>query len=442
MASSSPTVLVRVDAGLAMGFGHLTRCLALVQALSERGVAVHVATRADSAGLHERIRANGAEVQQLSPLPDSEPADGPVWAAAVQRADATESVNAEARWDAVVVDHYRLDSEWERVARENTSRIVAIDDLANRQHSVDFLVDHNWYGPGTANRYDSLVDDNTSLLLGPRYAILQREYAEVRRERQPVVQPPRRVLVSFGGTDVSGQTLAVIGALREFPDLIVDVVVGSRRVLTSELEHAVASRPHTQLHVELPTLAPLLGLADLVIGAGGTATWERLCLGVPALVTTVSANQSGVTATFHRDGVSQWLGIAEDVTVQHYVDAIADYIRNPELRVPPAVDGFGAQRVGYAVVPPGTHPLAARTPDEYDDAAYATAGAAGIADGGGVRTWHERAADFAEDRRVVDRVKILEYGKTPVGVTEFKDGHRQVVVDPYVSNATIESKGK
>ncbi|WP_193315395.1 UDP-2,4-diacetamido-2,4,6-trideoxy-beta-L-altropyranose hydrolase [Nostocoides sp. F2B08] len=426
---AEPRVLVRVDAGMGIGHGHLVRSLAVVRTLTSRGVHVTVATRAQGGHVEAMITAAGAHQVALPAGDAGENAIGRVWPAERQEADVRLVFDLVGRgWDAVVVDHYRLDAAWESVAAERGGRLVVIDDLANRAHRADVLVDHNWYGSHTSQRYRELVDPSTDLLLGPRYALLQSDYL-CGREHGPVVHPPRRVVVSYGGTDAGGQSARAVDALDVMQGAEVDVVVGSAAAVTEDLVAATARRG-ARLHVELPSLAPLYARADLALGASGTATWERLRLGVPALVTTVGEGQSGVTRALHEAGLTRWIGTAADATVDIYRSALRDYLDDGPMDIPALVDGYGAVRVGFAVVPPHSGELSMRDALPQDAAAFVTAGGAGIGDDEGVTAWRRRDEWFGT--QASGAVQIVELAGVPVGVVGGPGGSGRVL-DSYVS---------
>lgn len=427
--SGDSVVLIRADAGMGMGYGHLFRCLALAHALVAQGVAVVVASRLGDEGLSERITATGASFVHMGAVEHDESANGPLWDRGRQRADAESLLGRLAgRVAAVVVDHYRLDSEWESVWTAHGVRVVAIDDLADRRHTADVIVDHNWYGPHTAGRYQNLSKPGCVHLLGPRYSLLQPEYASLRRHRAPVREEPRAAVVSFGGTDVTGQSVHAVHALSAFPDIRTDVVVGTRKALTRELEDAVVAHGNAALHVAVPSLAPLLARADLAIGAGGTSTWERLCMGVPALVTTVSSNQSGVTRQFHEEGLVTWLGTADAVTEEHYRAAIAGSASGQRLTLPDIVDGQGAGRVALAITQASRSEARSRAAVETDRAAFVTASGAGVNDCEGSTVWRERTERFRSLTGGDGDLSIVEVRGVPVGI----GSAGRTYLDPYI----------
>jgi UDP-2,4-diacetamido-2,4,6-trideoxy-beta-L-altropyranose hydrolase len=270
------------------------------------------------------------------------------------------------------VDHYGLDARWE-ASVAGDRRVLVLDDLANRAHHCSVLCDQNWYGPDTAHRYDGLVGSDCLLLLGPRYAVLQAQYRELIATRPPITWPPARILVSFGGTDPGNETEKAIASLADprFSHLHVDVVVGSPTRVTDRLVSIVKELPHGELHVAVPSLAPLLARADLAIGASGAGTWERICLGVPAIVATSSPHQSGVTKALAASGLTDWIGLATATDVAAYREALISRMSLPRPTIPRVVDGLGTARLAEALFPTPSEQLELRRATPADTAALA-----------------------------------------------------------------------
>ena len=274
------------------------RCLTLAEDLRERGVATRFVCRAHPGHLIEWLRQRGMAVHAMPEPAESRGMSAPEnhsdWLGVTQTEDADQTIQAlrgeHPEW--LIVDHYGLGSAWERRLRGHAGKLMVIDDLANRPHDCDLLLDQN-YSTGSAGRYRELVPEMAALALGPRYALLRPEYLQHRlvlRERDGRV---RRVLIFFGGSDSYNMTGMALAALSgaEFDRLEVDVVIGPNNVHRARLERAIAERPLTTAYGHRPHLADLMAQADLAIGAGGTTTWERLCLGLPSLVVSIAENQ-------------------------------------------------------------------------------------------------------------------------------------------------------
>jgi len=273
------------------------RCLTLANALAGKGVGVSFICREHDGNLCDLIEEQGFTVYHL-PAPesgfeaDATPAHA-AWLGAAWQEDARQTgaiirtLGVKPTW--LVVDHYGLDYCWEEVLKSWVGRIFVIDDLADRAHDCDLLLDQNLFAD-MQTRYAGKVPADCRLLLGPEYALLQPIYAELHDRIPPREGPVRRILVSFGGADrdnLTGRALAAFLSLNR-PDIEVDVVISGSSPYVHEIRDQVAGHDNIHLHSNLPTLAPLMARADLAIGAAGTTSWERVCLGLPALVVTLA----------------------------------------------------------------------------------------------------------------------------------------------------------
>jgi UDP-2,4-diacetamido-2,4,6-trideoxy-beta-L-altropyranose hydrolase len=363
---NAPQVAFRVDSSKRMGSGHLTRCLTLAEELRRRGMVVRFICREHPGHLIARVEDAGYPVARLEAPPSStvQAEDYAVWLGVPQEQDACETLARlhGARQDWLVVDHYGLDARWERALRIAAARIFVIDDLANRQHDCDLLLDQNYLGAATSSRYDSLIPNVARRLLGPQFALLQPEYRQLRSmlpARDGVV---KRLLVFFGGSDLARSTFKVLQALDCGPlaSIAVDVVIGEGMEAQERaaIEQWVQHRPGAALHRGLPTLAGLMLRADLAVGAGGSTTWERACLSLPSLVATIAHNQEEVSAVLARDGCHILLGDSALLSVDDWrtalIDATANQLRLADIarRAGALVDGSGCERVATAVIEP------------------------------------------------------------------------------------------
>lgn len=349
-----PQVAIRVDGGARIGTGHVVRCLTVAGALRRRGASVVFVGHPLPTEIRERIEHAGFEhrpIPEGSCAPQATEAEWPLERQARDAERFLASANEAA--EIVVVDHYGLAAPWEETVGRSAQRIIVIDDLANRDHMCDVLLDQNWSGPATHRRYEGLVPDTCQFLLGPRYALLQDRYATLRPTVVSRKRSPRQVLVSFGGTDPTGESLKVLTALSdpELRALQIDLVVSDTMPVIESVRREGRKNSNVRLHSPLPTLADLLSRADLSVGAGGATTWERICLQVPSLVTSVAPNQIPVTRALHDAGAIKWMGNAEDTTPDIYRDhlraAVIDGIEPP----PPLVDGWGSSRFALAILP-------------------------------------------------------------------------------------------
>lgn len=358
-------VVFRTDASQTIGSGHVARCLVLAQVLRARGAEVFFLCRELEGNLCDFIEARGFAVHRLPTPIHAKPLDADrlahgEWLGVTWEEDAEqvrEILAAYPEWvDWLVVDHYALDSRWEAVVRSQVCRLMAIDDLADRSHVCDLLLDQNLGGEKAA-RYAALLPQQARSLLGPRYALLRPEFEAARSRLSPRTGEVRRLLVFFGGVDRTNETAKALDALQTLnvTDLAIDVVVGATNPYYADLIGRVGMLPACSLHRQVDNMAELMAHADLAMGAGGSTAWERCCLGLPALMLSVAANQEEIAKACADAGAGLYLGVAADITAERLAQAVQGLRAAPrELdemgrRAGMLVDGLGAVRVADAM---------------------------------------------------------------------------------------------
>jgi UDP-2,4-diacetamido-2,4,6-trideoxy-beta-L-altropyranose hydrolase len=297
------------------------------------------------------------------------------WLGVAQAADAAQTVAAldgdRPNW--LVVDHYGLDAEWETALRPHVNHIMVIDDLANRPHDCDVVLDQNFSAEGD-ERYKDLVPGGCKLLTGPRYALLRPEYADYRKCLRARDGRVTRVLVFMGGSDPGNLTGMALKALSapELEELHVDVVVGSSNPYADEIASLAQLRPNTTVHGPRPHLADLMASADLALGAGGATTWERMCLGVPSLVVSLAENQRPACDALDAVGLVRYLGQSSDVGEATLRAAVKEMMADPErmqrmsAESMSVVDGQGTKRIVEHLVPTPREQLQLRVAEPGD----------------------------------------------------------------------------
>ena len=263
------------------------------------------------------------------------------------------------RWpsiDILVIDHYQRDAQLERACRAFAKRIVVIDDLMNRSHNCDVLVDS---AASSEAAYRDHVPANCRILVGPAFAPLAPEFhlmrpaALARRDGRPV----ERVLVSFGQID-AGNTSEL--ALRALADAgfrgEVDIVMGSTAPHLATISKLINELHGIRLHVDASNMSLLMTMTDLALGAGGTTSWERCCLGLPSLMVEIADNQHGVIDLIEKRGAGVSLGPVEKLNVKRTSELLRELIGNKtslthmSLAGAALVDGRGADRVLLAAI--------------------------------------------------------------------------------------------
>jgi len=347
-------VAIRVDSYAELGSGHLMRCLALAQELRVNGAQCTFITRDHSGNLNHRVIESGFGLRRLNMREEDATGFVPSLGSTVE-VDAAETCEVLREWepDWLVVDHYSLDETWESLVRVGSMRILVIDDLADRPHQCDVLLDQN-FPPDDWERYRALVPPECVLVLGPRFALLHPEFA---LQRSLLLEHPERhrdrILVSFGASDPTALAEMSLEALTSpglhaFP---VDIVMGRNGARAEGLRTLSELRPGTRILGPQTNLAALMSTAKVSVGAGGSTLWERLCLGVSSVVVSIAPNQERICRTLGDLRLIQYLGPSNEVSPARIADACkAALLEAPSLHTDSAggpfhVDGLGAQRV-------------------------------------------------------------------------------------------------
>lgn len=314
-------VVLRADASLQIGTGHVMRCLTLAAGLAKLGTKVDFICRVHQGNLIALIEQRGFRVITL-PL---ETGDGKSslnqpshahWLGCDWQTDAQQSCDAiSGTVDWIIVDHYALDQRWETMMRKKCTRIMCIDDLADRPHDCDVLLDQSL---GRCYQdYVGLVSKRAKLLLGPKYALLRPEFAQWRdtsllRRENPQLS---HILVTMGGVDADNITGRVLSTLQGVDIETLDqitVVLGPHAPWHDQVTRQAADMPvPTQVLSGVDNMAELMTLCDLAFGAGGSTTWERCTLGIPTIQIELAMNQKFISSAVHGAGAALVVGVDE-----------------------------------------------------------------------------------------------------------------------------------
>ncbi len=352
-------IAFRVDASTQIGTGHFMRCMTLADKLKKQGTQIRFISRNLPTHLIDMLTKNGMNYLPLSLDDAKEAADELThasWLGASQAQDAKATVKALANhlWDWIVVDHYALDKRWESAVRVSCKKLMVIDDIADRQHDCDVLLDQNYYAD-MQTRYISKVPPHCRLLLGLRYALLREEFRTLREKVKLRAGDVKKILVFFGGVDVDNITSLALQALSELNiTLQVDVVIGSQHPNRENIKQVCITNGFI-CHVQTTRMAELIAEADLAIGAGGSSSWERCCLGLPALLVAVAANQIDIAKALDSIGGCYYLGEKDKVnsnSIQHSINELLvapDQVLSISRQAFSLVDGLGVNRVSEAL---------------------------------------------------------------------------------------------
>lgn len=313
-------IAFRADASLQIGTGHVMRCLTLADALRERGAKCSFICRPHQGHVLDLVAQRGHQSVALPELQEGvQPnhngtlhADwlGTDWAKDAQDTQKALSNNTGGQpIDWLVVDHYALDARWEEALRPQAKRIMAIDDLADRPHACDLLLDQNL--GRNAQDYGGLLKGHPTALVGPQYALLRPEFAALRAQslaRRQSNPQLRRLLITMGGVDkdnTTGQVLAALQSCNLPADLRVTVVMGSHAPWLAQVQAQATQMPWPiEVLVGVDNMAQLMVESDLAIGASGSTSWERCCLGLPTIQMVLAQNQVAIAQALSHVGAA------------------------------------------------------------------------------------------------------------------------------------------
>lgn len=425
-------IAFRTDASHDIGHGHVMRCLTLASALSAQGATCHFICRPHAGHLIDKIRNMGFPVTELPPpgAMGCEASEDTPGLGAATAADAEQTLSAlPAGIDWLVVDHYAIDAHWERHLRKACHRLMVIDDLANRQHECDLLLDPN--AGRSAADYARFVPEYCSVLAGPSFALLRSEFAAARR--RSLVRPRdslRKLLVSMGGVDRNNVTTRVLQMLDSHPFSCapdITVVLGRNAPWRDSVQHTAGRmRWPTRVIVDCTNMATLMADADLAIGAAGGSALERCCVGLPSVVIPIASNQTAGAKALEASGAITIASL--DGKGERSLSAVLSSLqsRNALQRASAAAaqltQGQGADELAMRMVRP--HGVRLRTMEEAD-----LERVLGWRNAPSIRRWMRNSGRITSDEHAAwfrrcskdpqRQLMIAETGQAPFGFVQF-----------------------
>jgi len=359
----------RVDASIQIGTGHVMRCLTLADGLRQKGARCTFVCRPHGGHLldvisqrgHHAVELPGLDLASDTKLTDSVHA---AWLGTDWETDARqtrEALGGES-FDWLVVDHYALDHRWEQALRPHCQKLMVIDDLADRQHDCDVLLDQNL--GRSANDYRGLVKPHTATFIGPQYALLRPEFAQLRSQSlaRRVEPQLKHLLITMGGVDkdnATGQVLQALTACNLPVDLRITVIMGPHAPCLVDVKQQASKMPWpTQVFVGVNEMARLMADSDFCIGAAGSTSWERCCLGLPTLLMVLADNQLMGATALEKAGAAMAVGNIQNVSQvfeKHFQNSAGLQIKTFALASAAVSDGFGMPRIIAAILTERLH---------------------------------------------------------------------------------------
>jgi len=352
-------IAIRVDASLDIGVGHIMRCLTLANELANKDTEIIFITRPTYDDFSLGIE-NKFQVKLLPSLSCTfDPDDYDTWLQVSEKQDATDFIFAlnelNIDVDQVIVDHYGIGLDWEKIVkRELGCQLVAIDDLM-RVHAADVIIDQTL----GCKPQDYTSSNKGTFLTGSEYALLRPQFNELREnyKRKQNFSNGVHLLVSMGGGDQHGITLDILNVLLQgstnFKISKIDVVLNEQSSNYSEVkELSIIHSDIVVLHSFLSDMAKLMAQVDIAIGAPGSTSWERCCLGLPSILIPLADNQKHVahSLTTARAVVL----VLMDAITTELMDKIELILKEYDLyqqNCYKVCDGLGAGRVAQYLKP-------------------------------------------------------------------------------------------
>ena len=305
--------IIRADASLDIGTGHVMRCLTLADELQTRDIASYFITRPHRGNIIDVIKQRGHQCIVLSNIVSSASdllKGYEKWLGCTPEQDAKEVINCikHLNADICIVDHYALDVRWENLLRKKIKKVCVIDDLANRNHNCDLLIDQNV--GRVATDYSPLVPSECELLLGPEFSLLRNEFNLFRYDSllNKTRSKMRSIIISMGGIDQANATAKVLHSLKKCKipnNCEITIIMGGKSPWLAEVEKLSLEIPwKSRIIIDTSEMAKLLSQHDLAIGAAGSSAWERCALGIPTIMVVVAENQNVIAENLHQRGAA------------------------------------------------------------------------------------------------------------------------------------------
>lgn len=330
-------IAIRADGGHSIGMGHIMRCVALAQALQDKGCRVYFIVQPDpavEAVLKKRLNddAGVISIESHDDLNDE--------------LGSLEDILCCHAIEVLVVDHYGADQAYLIETKNMVDELVSIDDLNFFAFPSDIVINGNIYAPDM--EYKSLYG-NTKFLLGPRYLLVREEFRNL--PKRCAKEKVERILVTMGGSDLMGLTAKALRVLQGIgSDIAVDVVMGAAFNDKDAVEIEVSRMSNVNLLYDVDDMAELMLKADLAISAAGSTLYELAACGVPTIALVQADNQVAMAESMDKAGCIVNLGWGDRVDLadmKHVIKTLTEDKINRQHMADAGqsmVDGLGAMR--------------------------------------------------------------------------------------------------
>ncbi|MFB5195260.1 UDP-2,4-diacetamido-2,4,6-trideoxy-beta-L-altropyranose hydrolase [Neobacillus sp. KR4-4] len=325
----------RVDASKEIGTGHLIRCLTIAHKAKIHGFNIVFICKNDKDNLKQMVVNEGFQFFEI-PKELNFKIDPTVnyseWLKSSFEHDVSKSINIIQQFIGqkyLIIDHYGIDFKWETIIYEFVDKLIVIDDLADRKHKCDILIDQNFFMDLNVRYKDKLIGE-TKTFLGPNFAIFRDEFY-VNRILVNVRTKVQKILIFFGGSDPTNATLRTLNLINEInlENIAVEVVVGSTNKDKDEIQTICNNTRNFNFHCQINYFSKLISECDLCIGAGGINLWERIFMLLPTITISVAENQDSVLQEVQKTGCIYHLGHHKNLSQNEIEKQLLRLIHNP-----------------------------------------------------------------------------------------------------------------
>lgn len=342
MKNDRKVVFIRVDSSTKIGYGHLIRCLALADTLKKFFQIKFICTNLTGNIISEINKKKfktfcfNVKLQKINIKLDAEKT-----ISIIKKYGNDNSM--------LILDSYALSKQWENSVKPYVQKLIVIDDQPIRSHNCDLLIDQNLFNEHKKN-YERLLPKKTKKLLGPKFAMIRKEFKLLRHSAKIRTFPIENILVSFGGTDTDNQSIKILNLFQKIgSNLHFDVVLGKGNKNKKIIKNLCSKNKNFSYHEQINYIGRLMLKSDLAIGSSGSTAWERCYLGLPSIISISAKNQKNIAnelskrnCVINLGSVKQLEGFDYKISIDKISKHQLERMSKSSLKL---VDGNGTKRI-------------------------------------------------------------------------------------------------
>jgi UDP-2,4-diacetamido-2,4,6-trideoxy-beta-L-altropyranose hydrolase len=345
-------ILIRVDSGSIIGTGHVMRCFNLINNLKilSNNIEAEFICRYHNNNIINLIKPYYNV--HILPITNNVTLDNKTWLGSTLQSDIqyTQSILKQNTYDILLIDHYSIDYHWEYSMKFLVSKIIVIDDLFNRKHYCDILIDQNIYNH---NPYVDLVPNHCKVLLGTDYLILNPIFLNYNNNNKSLSSNKIIIHISFGGSDIHNLTNKILNTvinnkdrIHRYSDIMFDVIIGKANCNYNDIKERYSNYNNIRIYYSVNNMVDLLYNSSFCIGSTGTSIYERIYMNKPSISITIADNQINIADTLHNKRLTNYIGHYDTFTDSMLIDYINIMINNyKDSYFNNIIDGKGCHRI-------------------------------------------------------------------------------------------------